>query len=235
MARTTTATAATAVKGRKGAAKAKPALSAERIERTALKLIEAEGMVAFSTRKLAGELHCEAMSIYHYFPSKDHLMDALVDRVMGEEMTVLTPGAGPWRPVLEASTREWRALALRRPHFFGYLVMHRLNTPKALRWLNGIVGVFRSIGVGDEYAARMFRATGFMLAGALLEETAGYWRGHSTVEPVPDEVMEAEFPHVVAVGQWFQERHWEATFELSVRVLLDAVEQRVNAARRRPD
>lgn len=80
-------------------------LSAERIEHTALDLIEREGMAAFSTRKLAAELGCEAMSIYHYFPSKGHLLDALVDRVVGTEMTVPEGDVRHWRPALEAAAR----------------------------------------------------------------------------------------------------------------------------------
>ncbi len=213
----------------------KEALSAERIETAALELIEREGLNAFSTRKLAADLGCEAMSIYHYFPSKEHLMDALVDRVMGSEMTVLSAGrGGNWRAVLKTVAREWRGVALRRPHFFNYLVLHRFNTPRALKWLNGMLDVFRAIGIGDEMAVRMFRVLGFFLAGALIEETAGYWRGHSTVEPVPDDVMEAEFPHVVAAGKWFREEHWERTFELGLKVFLDGVEGQLHA-RRRPD
>jgi AcrR family transcriptional regulator len=210
-------------------AKAKVPLSAERIETAALALIEAEGLANFSTRKLAAELRCEAMSIYHYFPSKGHLMDALVDRVIGDEMTVLDPEARDWRATLEASAREWRTLAYRRPHFFGYLAMHRLNTPRALTWLNGIIGLFQRLGAGEETGVRMFRTFGFYLTGAMLEETAGYARGHSTVEPVPDEVMERDYPNVVTAGQWFRSQQWEATFELGLKVLLDGLERMVKA------
>jgi AcrR family transcriptional regulator len=211
----------------------KQPLSQEWIETTALELIEAEGLSGFSTRKLAAALHCEAMSIYHYFPSKDHLMDALVDRVMGAEMSVLEPDAANWRQQFEFSAREWRTLALRRPHFFGFLVMHRLNTPTALRWLNGLVALFRTLGLGDEYASRMFRVMGFYLAGALLEETAGYWRGHSTVEPVPDDVMVERYPDVVAAAPYFREAHWEATFEFGLKSFLDAIERDLSAKRKR--
>ena len=41
------------------------------------------GARGFSTRKLAAEFGCEAMSIYHHFPSMAHLFEALVDRVVG--------------------------------------------------------------------------------------------------------------------------------------------------------
>ncbi len=203
-------------------------LSRERIEEAALALIERDGLDAFSMRSLGRELNCQAMSLYHYFPSKGHVMDALVDRIMGSEMTVLEPNARDWRQRLEASAREWRALAHRRPHFFGYLAMHRLNTPNALRWLNGITGVFTSAGAGGEAGVRMFRILGYYLVGALLDETAGYSSGHSTVEPVPDEVMNAEFPYVVSAGQWYRPEEWEGTFERGLKVLLDGFERMVD-------
>lgn len=205
----------------------KKPLSRERIELAALALIEQEGLESFSTRKLAGELHCEAMSIYHYFPSKGHLLDALVDRVMGEELTVLAANGEDWRRRIEAAGREWRALALKHPHFFSYLAMHRLNTPKALAWLNGILGVLNSIGLSEEVAVRSFRAVGYYLMGALLDETAGYSRGPSTVDPVPDQVMIASFPYVVAAGKWFRPQQWEGTFELGLASLLDGIERKL--------
>ena len=214
---------------RKAAAEAKEPLSAERIELAALDLIEAEGLAAFSTRKLAATLHCEAMSIYHYFPSKGHLMDALVDRVIGEELTVLTPGDRPWREAIELSAREWRRMALRRPNFFGYLAMHRLNTPTALQWLNGVLATFNDLGAGEEIAARMFRALGYYLSGAMLDETAGYSRGPSTIEPVPEEVLAERYPAVVKAGRWFAPEQREKTFWDGLRLFLDGLEREMTA------
>ena len=213
-------------------AKTKESLSAERIERAALALIEIGGVEGFSTRKLAAELGCEAMSIYHYFPSKGHLMDALVDRVMGEEMEVLEPDPAHWRKRLEAAARQWRAMALRHPHFFGFLAMHRLNTPKALRWLDGILALFASTGLSHEAGVRMFRAMGYYLGGALLDETQGYARGPSTVEPVPEDVMARDYPHVVLAGKWFQPTQWERTFDLGLKVILDGIERTVAEAKK---
>jgi AcrR family transcriptional regulator len=208
---------------------AREPLTPERIEAAALELIERQGLAGFSTRELAGELHCEAMSIYHYFPSKGHLLDALVDRVVGEEMTVLEPHARDWRRRIEGVAREWRAIALKRPHFHAYLAVHRLNTPKALIWLNGIIGVFRQLGLGEETGVRTFRTFGYYIMGSLLDETAGYSRGPSTVDPVPDELLAAKYPNVAAAGKWFRPEQLEATFEHGLKVALDGIERELAA------
>lgn len=211
----------------------KEPLSRERIELAAFDLIEEEGLEAASTRKLAAKLGCEAMSIYHYFPSKGHLMDALMDRVVAEELTVVSPGAAPWREQVEQGAREWRTLALRRPNFFPFFALHRFNTPKALHWLNGMLALYGSLGLDEETAVRLFRVTGYYLDGSLLDESVGYSRGPSTVEPATDAVMAEHYPAVVAAGRWFVPSEREATFESGLRVVLDAIEREIAEANTR--
>jgi len=211
---------------------AKQPLSPERIETAALELIEAEGFDGFSTRKLAARLGYEAMSIYHYFPSKGHLMDALVNRVVRDELTVLAPGAGDWRTQFEKSAWEWRAMGLKHPALFAFLANHRLNTPTALRWLNGVIGVMTHTGLEHELAVRLFRTIGYYLNGAVLDETSGYTRGPSTVEPVPPETMERDYPEVVRAGRWFAESERRKTFEVGLKILLDGIDAEVARARR---
>lgn len=206
----------------------KEPLSSERIELAALEQIEREGMAAFSTRKLAARLGNEAMSIYHYFPSKGHLMDALVNRIVASELSVLQPGAGPWRAELEKAAWEWRAMALKHPALFPYLANHRFNTPTALRWLNGVIGAMTHSGIEHELAVRLFRSVGYFLNGAMIDETAGYSRGPSTVEPVAQEVMERDYPEVVAAGRWFAEPERKRTFEVGLTILFDGIEQEIS-------
>jgi AcrR family transcriptional regulator len=206
-------------------------LSRERIEVTALEVIEAESLDGFSIRKLAGALSCEAMSIYYYFPSKGHLMDALVDRIVAAELTVLDPAKGQWREQLAMSAWEWRAMALRHPSLFMFLSLHRFNTPTALRWLNGVIGLLMTVGIGEEMATRLFRVVGYYLNGAMMDETAGYTRGPSTVEPVPEEVMVRDYPAVVRAGRWFAPAEREQTFRVGLELVLDRIAAEIEWAR----
>jgi len=208
----------------------KPTLSRDRIEVAALDLIEGEGLTAFSTRKLAARLGCEAMSIYHYFPSKGHLMDALVDRVIGNELSVPANGGGSWRDQVERAAYEWRGMALRHPAFFSYIALHRLNTPTALRWLDGMLAVMGRSGLSQELGVRAFRLIGYYLTGAMSDETAGYSRGPSAVEQVSDETMQHDFPRVVAASHWFAEEQRQATFDLGLNLLLDGIERQISPA-----
>lgn len=205
-------------------------LSAERIEGEALALIEREGLAAFSTRKLAAALGCEAMSIYHYFPSKGHLMDALVDRVIGEMPPVPEPGP-PWEVRARRLARDWRRVATARPNFYILLVTHRLNTRKGLAWLNAMLGFCGEAGLSREEGVRLFRAFGYYLMGAGLDETVGYARGPSTVEPVPDDEMKRDYPNVVEAGRYFGTGEHERTFDLGLDIFLDGVRALVERRR----
>lgn len=194
-------------------------LSAERIELAALDLIEKDGLEDFSTRRLAAELGCEAMSIYHYFPSKQHLMDGLVDRVLAE----ISPPPPELDPIeqIRAVAIDYRRVALRFPNFHRYLAFHRLNTPGGIRFIGHVLDVVMKLGAGVETTARLFRVIGYYLGGATLDETAGYARGHSAADPVSDEVVIRDYPAVVAVNPYFKQAEHEKTFLLGLDMLLD--------------
>ena len=51
-------------------------LSRAEIVQTALKIADEEGLAEVSIRRIARELRSGAMSLYHYFDSRDELLDA---------------------------------------------------------------------------------------------------------------------------------------------------------------
>ena len=75
----------------------RPPLTRERILAAALAVIDRDGLAGFSIRGLGASLGCEPMSVYHYFPSKAHLLDALVDEALASVLSELSdsPGADP--------------------------------------------------------------------------------------------------------------------------------------------
>lgn len=198
-------------------------LTPRRIVDFAFDLIESEGLEQFSMRKLASALRCEAMSIYHYFPSKAHLMDALVDRFI-EEMN-LPDRDMPWRQRFDALIVEMRRNAMARPEFFRFFAIHRLNTPGGLWLLDWMLSIWFDAGFTPETAARLFRLTGYYVTGGLLDETSGYAKGPSAVNPPGDEEITKRFPHIVAAGPYFRKGSFEATFDLGIAILRDAYEK----------
>jgi len=197
-------------------------LTRERIELAALELIEQVGLEGFSTRKLGEVLGCEAMSIYHHYPSKSHLLNALLDRVLSARAL----------PAQDLAPLEWirqvsywyRAIGTEHPKLFQYIALHRMNTRTGLGMLNAIIGAFKRLGLDTETTARLFRAYSYYLTGAILDETSGYAKGPSAAEPVPDAEVARDYPQVVAAGPFFKQEHFDRTFATGLEILLRALE-----------
>src|SRR5437868_3818439 len=200
------------------------ALSRELIAAAAMALVDREGLPALSTRRLGEELGCEAMSIYHHFPNKAHLMDALINLMLAEARVELSPDRG-WLERLRRAAHGFRAMALKHPKFFPYFAVHRLNTHSGVAFIDGIIGILRQAGFSDRDAATHFRTIGYYLTGAALDETAGYAKGPSAAEPVSNETIAANFKNLAAAAPFFQPAHFQATFETGLEMLLAEIER----------
>lgn len=204
-------------------------LSAERIAAEAMALVDEGGIDALSFRTLAARLHCQAMSLYHYFPSKQHLIDALVTICLAE---VPVPGPElPFRERLHEFCLRYRAVALRHPGFAQILVTHRLNHREGLAWLDQIARMFDLPGssASTERKATVFRIISYFITGAAIDEALGYAKGPSAAEPVPMEEAQRDFPAILGIGAHFGKEHHLGFYEEGLAVLLDWAERELAA------
>ncbi len=207
---------------------ARVALTRERIELEALALIDEEGLAAFSTRKLGHRLGCEAMSIYHHFPSKAHILDALVDRVLSS-MAIPDRAHSPEQRVREFA-HTWRSAARAHPHFYQWLSLHRWNSQAGIGFLGELLACFRDAGLSTEIAARAFRVLGYYMIGATLDETSGYAQGTSSLQPLTQEALLRDYPLVAQAGVYFSPEHFDRTFEMGLDLFLDTLGMRSAAS-----
>jgi AcrR family transcriptional regulator len=197
---------------------ARPALNRERIEEEALALIEREGMEAFSTRRLGEALGCEAMSLYHHFPSKAHVLDALVDRVLSG-IPIPQRDLGPHERLRQLA-HHWRAMARRHARFYPWLALHRWNSSTGVAFLGEILSCFIDAGLSDEQAARVL---GYYMLGATLDETSGYAQGPSSLSPITEEDLKRRHPEVARAGRYFAPDQFDQTFELGLALVLQGL------------
>lgn len=88
-------------------------LTHEHIVTTALRLADADGIEQLSMRRLATELDCGVMSLYHYITDKEALIEALVDHVASE---VVPPPTGvAWRAAARHIAESTLEAQLRHP------------------------------------------------------------------------------------------------------------------------
>ncbi len=200
---------------------AREPLHRDRIESEALALIEDMGLEAFSTRKLGERLGCEAMSIYHHFPSKAHILDALVDRLLGQ-LPIPSREHTPAQR-LRALSHTWRTMSRQHPRFYLWMALHRWNSATGIRFLSEVLACFEDAGLSAERTARGFRVLGYYLLGATLDESSGYAHGPSALNPMSEEALKTQYPAVAQAGQYFAPDQFDATFELGLGVLLSGL------------
>jgi AcrR family transcriptional regulator len=106
-------------------------LSRAQIVTVAISIADLEGLEAVSMRRLARELRSGAMSLYHYFDTRDELLELMGDTVAGEMLVPHLPAA--WRPALEAVARQSRQTFLAHPWLLPALQDVPPATPNLLR------------------------------------------------------------------------------------------------------
>ena len=198
---------------------ARASLSAEAITAEALSLIDEVGLEGFSFRKLAARLGCEAMSIYHYFPSKSHLFDALVD-ICHSETPIPPRDLGPVERMRQFCL-GYRQTALRHPGFARYFLVHRQNHRGGLSWLEEIMDMLEQTGLPMATRATLFRCIGYYIMGAALDEASGYAAGPSAADPVPAEDARRDFPRIMEMGAQFSPANRLPMFEAGLEVMLN--------------
>jgi len=211
----------TKTKKRRARSPTRAPLSRERIVDAAIELVARGGLSALTTRRLGAALGCEAMSIYHHFPSKQHLHDATVERVLAD---VADPPAGS-EPMeaLRFIGYEYRRVAHRYPRFFPLLALHRLNMPAGVAFIDRMLNHFHAVLADDKLAAQAFRVFGYYVIGAALDETSGYAQGPSAAEPVGDDYIATHCPRLAAAAPYFKPPFFDSTFELGFETMLKGI------------
>lgn len=95
----------------------KPTLDLNRVIDAGIALADAHGLTAASMNGVAKVLGVGTMTLYTYVPSKEELLDLMVDQVLGERDL---PGPGEprpadWRDQIELYSEQTRAMFRRHP------------------------------------------------------------------------------------------------------------------------
>jgi AcrR family transcriptional regulator len=89
-------------------------LSRQQIVAAAMEILDTDGVSGLSMRKLAAKLDAGATSLYWHVPTKDDLVDLLIDEVWGE-IDVPEPELAGWRAGALLFGHSLRSAVLRHP------------------------------------------------------------------------------------------------------------------------
>ncbi|WP_242614679.1 TetR/AcrR family transcriptional regulator [Actinomadura roseirufa] len=139
----------------------RPAYSRAQITEAAVRIADAEGLDAASMRRIAAELGTGAMSLYRYVPSRDDLIELMVDHVLGEAGVPDRP-SGDWRADLTLVAEGTRAMWRRHPWLTGLRRPQPTFGPNRLRLTEFALGAL-DVGISiDEILTLLDMVNGYV-------------------------------------------------------------------------
>jgi AcrR family transcriptional regulator/SAM-dependent methyltransferase len=209
----------------------RPGLNRDRVVDTALAIVDRDGLDGLTMRRLAGELGVEAMSLYHWFPNKAAILDALVEAAIRETATRVdaTPEAG-WRANLRALAMGYRLVLLAHPNTVPCMGGRPGKSVETMRFIERMLEVLRTDGFSPIHAVQAMQSVLAYINGAVSAEIG---RAEPDGEP---EDFHARFPpdefprvHEVAVLFSGPPPTNDALFTFGLDALLDGLGLRLAA------
>lgn len=208
-------------------------LSRERIVSAAIEFIDANGLPGLTMRRLGEQLGVEAMALYRYVPSKEELLDAVVESlvadVSADEVVLDVPRDG-WQDFLQRLAHGVRRMALAHPKAFPLVASRPAEAPwlrpplRSLAWVETFLSGLLGEGFTDEAAIEGYRAYTSFLLGHLLLEVAVHGADVGPLDVLDDQTGEpgtSLHPTVSRLRGPLSEDRSAVEFEEALEALLD--------------
>ncbi|WOX08566.1 TetR/AcrR family transcriptional regulator [Streptomyces sp. N50] len=197
----------------------KPLLSTDRIVEAARVLVDAEGLAAVSTRRLAAELGVSGPSLYNHFRTKDQILEAVADSVSAQVDLSMFEDGRDWRTALHDWAVSYRSALRDHPNIVPVLATGPGRRPAGLRLADAVYGAMVDAGWPPAQATSIGALMRYFIMGSALGSFAGgFVDDESAYDP-------ADYPHL---GQAHllaeqQEKVDERAFEVGLAALLEGL------------
>jgi AcrR family transcriptional regulator len=194
-------------------------LSRQRIVATAAALIDAEGLAALSTRRLAAELGVRGPSLYNHFDTKDEILDAVADAITAQVDTSFF-ATHDWRDALRLWGCSYRAALAAHPNIVPFLAQGPGRRPAALAMADAVYGGLVRAGWPPVRATHIGALMRYLVTGSALGSFA---RGF-VEDP---ELYAAGYPHLHQAHRLaeHQRRVDEGAFTLGLEALINGLSE----------
>jgi len=202
----------------------RPPLTRARIVDAALFVMDRDGLDAVSMRRIAREVGVEAMSLYHHVRDKEDLLDAVLERVMGE--FEFPDDTEDWATQGREVARSWRRLLNAHPNVIPvFAERHKpMTTVDALRPMEVSLRVLRRAGLTEIDAVQAFHVIGGYIFGFVVMETGGMFHPGRRVESAADVAgLPDELPCVAWAIPLLETCDLDAQFEFGLDLMLEGL------------
>lgn len=200
---------------------AKPSLSRERIAETALAIADRQGFNAVSMRRIAEELNVGTMSLYYYVKTKDELVAAMDDALMGEILLPSMPK--PWRRALMEIAKRTHAMYVRHPWSFVAMIAARPGL-NAMRHMEQCLQALAGTPLSEREKLTLLTTLDDFVFGYSLRTGAA--NTSVNIEFAKAQIATGAFPRLKEAFVDARARPDDKRFERGVAALLDAVTKR---------
>ena len=210
-------------------------LSRERIVTTAIDFIDELGLPGLTMRRLGERLGVEAMSLYRYVPGREDLLDAVVERIVGEmqeDGDVIEAPRDGWQDFLQRLAHGVRRVALAHPMAFPLVASRPLQAPwlrpplRSLDWVERFLDGLLAEGFSEDNAVGAYRAFTSFLLGHLLLEVATHGADVGPLDVLEDDERGSDlgdFPTIARLRTSLSEDHSAVEFEEALEELLHRI------------
>jgi AcrR family transcriptional regulator len=209
------------------------ALSRDAILDAATTVLDAEGLDAVTMRRVAEVLGTGPASLYAHVQHKDDLVDAVLDRVIGEVDTSDPPDPERWAEQLKQFLRDGRATFARHQDIARASMANIPHGDNALPVVEYMLALLAAGGVPDQVAAWSADVLSLYLTATAVEESMETWSDGAAGEVDPHHHVEMErfmrsldparFPHIVALAGPLTTGDRDARFEFGLDMLMRGI------------
>ncbi len=193
-------------------------LTPARIVDLALEIVDEDGLDELNMRRLAAAAGVKPMSLYHHFPNKGAILDAVSEKIAAGALAGLSP-----RPDWQGRVRQLfmglHALTEAHPRALPLISTAVVRTPSGRRWMEELMSTLLGAGFGEDRAATVYHVLGAYTLGLgyarmlgdevqtsdLVAQLAGHW---------------ADYPGMLRVGLRLAVWDRPGEFETGLDVLL---------------
>jgi AcrR family transcriptional regulator len=203
-------------------------VTADQILQTAARLIDVDGVNAFSMRRLADQLGVAVTSIYWHVGGRDKLFDALVERLLEQMADLPSDGDNPVDHIASLA-RSQRKMLIDKQHLLA-IAHERDRTPQLfLPVQQRLAAQLSELGVTGSDAALVLRAVQVhVISSAVMQFSAVRGAKHDEEDP---SLWADAWPDRALVEALQSPTDYDAVFEYGLDALLAPLRDKVTQLR----